>query len=103
MLSFPPSAVRRILRGLASLDAPQPICDASGHSRGRAKCTMNLDEVVGKIIEGRSSGMVRQLARKSIRQARITAHGCAKPPVLTLHERRRNVFVIGGFRSPPSK
>jgi hypothetical protein len=29
---------------------PQPICDARGHRWTRAKCTMNLDEVVGEII-----------------------------------------------------
>jgi hypothetical protein len=38
--------------GYQILHAPQPIRDASGHSRGHAKCTMNFDEVVGKIIEG---------------------------------------------------
>jgi len=33
---------------------------------------MNLDEVVGEIVEG--SRMIRQLARKTIRQPSITAH-----------------------------
>jgi hypothetical protein len=33
---------------------------------------MNLDEVVGEIVEG--SRMIRQLARKTIRQLSITAH-----------------------------
>jgi hypothetical protein len=31
---------------------PEPIRDASGHGRGHAKCTMNLDEVIGEIVEG---------------------------------------------------
>jgi|SRR5271166_1983157 len=43
---------------------PDPICDASGHGRGHAKCTMNLDEIVGEIIEGRrrSPGCATSLA-----------------------------------------
>jgi hypothetical protein len=35
--------------GYDILYAPRPIRYASGHSRGRAKCTMNLDEIVGEI------------------------------------------------------
>jgi hypothetical protein len=32
------------------------ICDARGHGRGRAKCTMHFDEIVGEIIKGGGSG-----------------------------------------------
>jgi hypothetical protein len=41
---------------------PEPIRDASGHSWGHAKCTVNLDEVVGEIIKGNCRRMIFQLA-----------------------------------------
>jgi hypothetical protein len=34
---------------------PEPIRNASGHCWTHAKCTVNFDEVVGEIIQGRSS------------------------------------------------
>jgi hypothetical protein len=74
MLLFPPSTVRRLPEGYQVFYAPQPICYDSRHSRGRAKCTMNLDEVVAEIIERRSSRVIPKLARESIRQARVAPH-----------------------------
>jgi hypothetical protein len=43
-------------------NSPEPIRDASGHSWGHAKCTVNLDEVVGEIIKGNCRRMIFQLA-----------------------------------------
>jgi hypothetical protein len=37
--------------GYKIFDAPEPICDASGHGWRQAKCTMNLDEIVGEIVQ----------------------------------------------------
>jgi hypothetical protein len=48
------------------LYAPQPIRYASGHSWGHAKCTMDLDEVVGEIVEGRRSRVIFQFFTASI-------------------------------------
>jgi hypothetical protein len=48
---------------------------------------VNLDEVVGKIVEGCGSRMVLHLAAETIRQASIAAHRRAYPPILALHER----------------
>jgi hypothetical protein len=51
MRLFPPPLFVGFPEGYQVLYAPQPICNASGHCRGRAKCTMNLDEIVGEIVE----------------------------------------------------
>src|SRR5664279_4643923 len=61
---------------------PQPICDASGHRWSPANCTMNLDEVVGEIIERRRCGVILQLARESVAQARVSP---LRPGLLTTH------------------
>ena len=50
---FPRSAARRLPEGYKVIHFPEPIRHASGHSWGHAECTMNLDEVVGEIVEGR--------------------------------------------------
>jgi hypothetical protein len=44
-----PSAVRRLPDGNQILHATEPIRDASRHRRGKATCTVNLDEIVGEI------------------------------------------------------
>jgi hypothetical protein len=50
----PPSAVRKAPRRATKiLKAPQQICYAGGRRWRRAKCTTNLDELVGEVIEGR--------------------------------------------------
>jgi hypothetical protein len=56
--SFRPPLLVGFPVGYQILYTPQPICDASGHGRGRAKCTMNLDEIVGEIVKRRGSGMI---------------------------------------------
>ena len=40
---------------------------------------MNLDEIIGEVVEGRGSSMVRQLAAETIRQAGVTAIFFAVP------------------------
>jgi hypothetical protein len=84
--SFRPPLLVGFPEGYQILYALQPIRDASGHSRGRAKCTMNLDEVVGKIIEGCGSRVILHLPAESIREARVTAHGSAYRPILPFHK-----------------
>ena len=52
-------------KGHKLIHVPQPICDASGHRRAHAQCTMNLDEVVSEIIERDGSRVILQLAAES--------------------------------------
>ena len=59
-------------KGHKLIHVPQPICDASGHRRAHAQCTMNLDEVVSEIIERDGSRVILQLAAES------TLCNCAK-------------------------
>jgi hypothetical protein len=49
-LSFRPPLLVCFPEGNQILYAPQTICDASGHCGGRAKCTMDFDEVVSEIV-----------------------------------------------------
>jgi hypothetical protein len=56
---------------------------------------MNLDEVVGEIIERCGCRVILHLPAKSIPQAGITAHRCANRSVLALHERRGDMLRIG--------
>ena len=49
--SFRPPLLVGFPEGNQILYTPQPIRHASGHGWRRAKCTMNLDEIVGEIIE----------------------------------------------------
>jgi len=46
--------------------ALQPIRCTSGHGRGRAKCTLNLDEVVGEIIQRHKVKVANYPIRKLI-------------------------------------
>jgi hypothetical protein len=48
---------------------------------------MNLNEVVGEIVESRRSRMIFQFARKAILQARVTAHCGANRPILPFNKR----------------
>jgi hypothetical protein len=47
--SFRPPLLVGFPEGHKVIHFPESIRDASGHSRGHAKCTMNFDEVVGEI------------------------------------------------------
>jgi hypothetical protein len=50
--AFRPPLLVRFPEGNQVLYAPEPIPNASGHGRRHAKCTMKLDEIVGKMVEG---------------------------------------------------
>jgi hypothetical protein len=52
---------------------------------------MNLDKIVGKIIEGRGGGMIFHLSAETIGQARVTPHGCVDRPILAFYEGSRSM------------
>src|SRR5579884_3201649 len=55
---------------------------------------MNLNEIVGEVIKGNSGGMIFQLARKPVAQARISAQRGAYRPILPFNERRGNMLRV---------
>lgn len=55
---------------------------------------MNLNEVVGEVIESRCRSMVPQLAAKSIRKMGIAPHLGSDGPVLSLDVAGRDVFGV---------
>lgn len=55
---------------------------------------MNLNEVVGKVIESGRSFMVPQFTTKAIGKARVPAHLGPHGPVLTLDVARRDVLGV---------
>jgi len=83
---FPPPLLVGFPEGYQVLYAPEPICHASSHSRAHSQCTVNLDEVVGEIIQSCCSRVILYLPAETIRQARIATHGRANRPILTLHK-----------------
>jgi hypothetical protein len=95
--SFCPPLLVRLPERNQILYAPQPICDASGHSWRHAKCTVNLYRIVSEIIQGRGSRMIFQLPGEAVRQAGVAPHCAAYSPILALYKRRGNVPKI---RSP---
>src|ERR1019366_3196613 len=64
------------------------------HSRSHAQGAMNLDEIVREIGERNSSGMILQLARESIAQARVTPAVSSQCPVLALDITGAHVFRV---------
>jgi hypothetical protein len=56
--SFRPPLLIGFPKGNQVFYAPEPICNASRHCRTHSQCTVNLDEIVGEIIESRRSSMV---------------------------------------------
>src|SRR5438876_12426998 len=45
---------------------PQPICDSGCHCWRSAQRGMNLDEVIGEVIEGGRSRMIAELAGEAV-------------------------------------
>ena len=92
--SFRPLLFVGFPEGYQIFYAPQPICDASGHCRRHAQCTMNLDEVVSEICEGNRSRVILQLARESITQARVAPTIRSQCPVLPFDIAGADVFRV---------
>jgi hypothetical protein len=56
--------------------------EISSHSRGRAQCTMNCYEIIGKMTEGCGSRVVLYLVGESTGQAGVSLRASADDPVL---------------------
>ena len=74
---------------------PQPVGHFGCHRRRHAERSVNLNEVVGKVIERHGCGVITELARKPIRQAGVASHLGAHRPVLALHVAGRDVLWVG--------
>src|SRR5947208_15487309 len=55
---------------------------------------MNLDEVIGEVIESSSSRVIAEFAGESIGYASVTTHLCTDGPVLTFNVRSADVLRI---------
>jgi hypothetical protein len=55
---------------------------------------MDLDEVVGEIIQSHGSGVILQFAAESIRQSCVAPQRRADRPVLPFNKRSRNMLWV---------
>ena len=58
---------------------------------------MNLDEIVGEIVERGRSFMIPQFAAKPVRQTGITPHRCPNGPVLSFDETEVETCLRSGL------
>ena len=68
-------------------DTPQLISYSGGHCGRHSERSVNLNEIVGKVIQGGRSSVIPQLAREPITEPRVPSHLRSYRPVLSLDRR----------------
>src|SRR5260370_948402 len=75
------------------VNIPQSLGNPGCHCGGHTDRSVNLNEVVGKVIEGSCRSMIPELARKPVGETSVAAHFSSDGPILALNVACR--YVLG--------
>ncbi len=74
---------------------PKSVCHVGSHCWTNTQGTMNLDEIVGKVIQSDRSGMIPQFPRKTVRKSGVAPQVGPKRPILAFNKTSADLTFIG--------